>query len=123
MNYFKADVPIYLQLRQEIEEQILDYVLREEDQIKSYRALAAEYRINPITVGNAINQLVAEGILYQKRGIGVFVAPSARKMIIRSRRQSFLEDTLEPALRLARSYEVPLEEIISKSKSIYGEEK
>lgn len=123
MNYFKADVPIYLQLRQEIEEQILEYVLKEEDQIKSYRALAAEYRINPITVGNAINQLVAEGVLYQKRGIGVFVAPDARETIIRSRRQSFLEDTLEPALKLARSYEIPLQEILHMSKSIYGEEK
>ena len=54
MNAFKEDMPIYLQLRQQIEEQILARALKEEDQVKSLRVLATEYRINPITAGNAI---------------------------------------------------------------------
>lgn len=113
-------MPIYLQLRQQIEEQILARVLKEEDQVKSLRILAAEYRINPLTAGKAITTLVDEGILYQKRGIGIFVAPKARELIIKSRKDSFIKDTLEPALRLARSYDIPKEEIIIKTNDIYG---
>ncbi len=120
MNTFKDDLPIYLQLRQQIEEQILARALKEEDQVKSLRVMAAEYRINPLTAGKAITTLVDEGVLYQKRGIGIFVAPQAREMIIKSRRSSFIKDTLEPALRLARSYDIPKEEIITKTNSIYG---
>ncbi|MCD8480956.1 MAG: GntR family transcriptional regulator [Candidatus Cloacimonetes bacterium] len=122
MNAFKDDVPIYLQLRQQIEEQILARALKEEDQVKSLRVLAAEYRINPITAGNAITALVSEGVLYQKRGIGIFVSQGARERIIQSRRGSFIRETLEPNLRLAKSYEIPKEEIIAKTKSIYGED-
>ena len=122
MNAFKEDVPIYLQLRQQIEEQILARALKEEDQVKSLRVLATEYRINPITAGNAITALVSEGILYQKRGIGIFVAPGARETIIRSRKGSFVRESLEPTLRLAKSYDIAREEIIAKTNSIYGEE-
>lgn len=120
MNTFKDDMPIYLQLRQQIEEQILARALKEEEQLKSLRVLAAEYRINPLTAGKAITALVDEGLLYQKRGIGVFVAPKAREMIIKSRKDGFITETLEPALRLAKSYDIPQEEIINKTKSIYG---
>ncbi|HPF09390.1 MAG: GntR family transcriptional regulator [Candidatus Cloacimonetes bacterium] len=122
MNAFKNDVPIYLQLRQQIEEQILARALKEEDQVKSLRVLAAEYRINPITAGNALNTLVNEGVLYQKRGIGIFVSQGAREKIINSRKSSFIVETLEPSIRLAKSYDIPKEEIIAKTNSIYGEE-
>ena len=74
MKAFKDDIPIYLQLRQQIEEQILVRALKEDDRLKSLREMAAEYRINPITAGNAVNALVDEGILYHKRGIGIFVS-------------------------------------------------
>lgn len=121
MNAFKDDIPIYLQLRQQIEEQILARALKEEDQVKSFRVLAAEYRINPITAGNAITALVDEGVLYQKRGIGIFVANGARERIIDRRKGSFIRETLEPSLRLAKSYEIPKEEIMATTNSIYGE--
>lgn len=122
MRVFKEDIPIYLQLRQQIEEQILARALNEEDRLKSLREMAAEYRINPITAGNAVNLLVDEGILYHKRGIGIFVSPGAREMIISNRRSSFIQESLEPSLRLAKSYEIPKEEVINKVKSVYGEE-
>lgn len=120
MKVFKDDMPIYLQLRQQIEEQILVRALKEEEQLKSLRVLAAEYRINPITASNAITALVDEGVLYQKRGIGVFVARQARELIIKRRRDSFISETLEPALRLAKSYDISKEEIITKTHNIYG---
>jgi DNA-binding transcriptional regulator YhcF (GntR family) len=123
MKVFNDDMPIYLQLRKHIEEQILARAVIEEEKLKSFRELAAEYRINPITVGNAINALVDEGILYNKRGIGVFVASGAREKIISSRRSSFVSETLEPSLRLAKSYEIPKREILKTINDIYGEEK
>ncbi|MDD2507399.1 MAG: GntR family transcriptional regulator [Synergistaceae bacterium] len=123
MKAFKDDIPIYLQLRQQIEEQILARALIEEDRLKSLREMAAEYRINPITAGNAVNALVEEGILYHKRGIGIFVSPGARAKIIASRKNSFIQESLEPSLRLAKNYEIPKEEVISKVHSVYGEEK
>lgn len=123
MKVFKDDVPIYLQLRQQIEEQILARALREEESVKSLRVLAREYRINPLTAANAINLLVDEGILYQKRGIGVFVSTGARDQIIKSRRGRFIEDTLVPAMQLAKRLEITEEEVIKKVRVIYGENK
>ncbi|HCX60630.1 MAG: GntR family transcriptional regulator [Candidatus Cloacimonadales bacterium] len=122
MKTFKDDIPIYLQLRQQIEEQILARALNEEDRLKSLREMSAEYRINPITAGNAVNALVDEGILYHRRGIGIFVSPGAREMIIAKRRNSFIKDSLEPSIRLAKSYEIPRDDLINKVKSVYGEE-
>ena len=123
MKVFKDDVPIYLQLRQQIEEQILARALREEESVKSLRVLAQEYKINPLTAANAINLLVDEGILYQKRGIGVFVSTGARDQIIKSRRGRFIEDTLVPAMQLAKRLEITEEEVIKKVRVIYGENK
>jgi len=121
MKAFKDDIPIYLQLRQQIEEQILVRALKEDDRLKSLREMAAEYRINPITAGNAVNALVDEGILYHKRGIGIFVSPGARESIIASRKSNFVQETLVPTIRLAKGYEISREEIISKIKKVYGE--
>lgn len=121
MTIFKDDIPIYLQLRQKIEEQILAETLKEGDKLKSLRLLAAEYRINPITAGNAVNALVDEGVLFQKRGIGVFVSLGARDIIIHNRYDDFIRDTLTPALKLAKSYEMPQSELNDLILKIYGE--
>ncbi|MCB5235001.1 MAG: GntR family transcriptional regulator [Candidatus Cloacimonetes bacterium] len=121
MSIFKDDIPIYLQLRQQIEEQILAETLKEGDKLKSLRLLAAEYRINPITAGNAVNALVDEGVLFQKRGIGVFVSLGARDIIIHNRYDDFIRDTLTPALKLAKSYEMPQSELNDLILKIYGE--
>lgn len=121
MTIFKDDIPIYLQLRQKIEEQILDGALKEGDKLQSLRLMSAQYRINPITAGNAVNALVDEGILFQKRGIGVFISEGARELIIKNRYKNFKKDTLEPALRLAKSYEMPQIELMNLIISIYGE--
>lgn len=121
MSIFKDDIPIYLQLRQQIEEQILAETLKEGDKLKSLRLLAAEYRINPITAGNAVNALVDEGVLFQKRGIGVFVSLGARDIIIHNRYDDFIRDSLTPALKLAKSYEMPQSELNDLILKIYGE--
>ena len=66
---------IYLQIAQMLEDDILRGVYREEEQVPSTNELAREYNINPATAAKGINLLVAEGVLYKRRGIGMFVAP------------------------------------------------
>ncbi len=121
MKIFREDTPIYIQLREQIEELILERRLQEEDAVPSLRAMAKDYSINPLTVSNAINALVDEGVLYRKRGIGVFVSPNARKHIIQTRRESFMEKTLLPDLHRAQQLEISKKTILERLNAIYGE--
>ena len=120
MKIFNDDTPIYLQLRRHIEEQILDRALKEEDSIPSLRNMARDYSLNPITVANALSALVEEGILYKKRGLGFYVAQTARRMIIESRRQTFDTEVLTPALQKARQLEFTQDELNQRIQNIYG---
>ncbi|PKN78957.1 MAG: GntR family transcriptional regulator [Candidatus Cloacimonetes bacterium HGW-Cloacimonetes-1] len=122
MKIFNDDSPIYLQLRRHIEELILNRILSEEDAIPSLRTMAKDYKLNPLTVSNAVGALVEEGILYKKRGIGIFVSPDSRNHIIAKRSESFITDTLEPALRSARQLEIPKLIITQRLNALYGEE-
>lgn len=120
MKMFNDETPIYLQLRKHIEELILDCVLKEEDGIPSLRVMARDYSINPITVANALSALVEEGILYKKRGLGMYVSPDARRRIIESRRHSFETEVLTPTLQKAKQLEFSADELHNKIKQIYG---
>ncbi len=120
MRIFKDDSPIYLQLRRHIEELILDRQLSEEEAIPSIRIMARDYQLNPITVGNALSSLVEAGILYKKRGVGIFVSPGARERIIELLSRDFVTQSLEPALTKARQLELPKQQIIELIESIYG---
>ncbi len=121
MRIFTDDSPIYLQLRQHIEELILDRTLTEDEAIPSLRTMARDYNLNPITIGNALSSLVEEGILHKRRGVGFFVSPDARKLIISMRGKDFLTEKLEPVLKNARQLELPKEQIIQLTERIYGE--
>lgn len=120
MKIFNAEAPIYLQLRQHIEELILDKALQEEEAIPSIRVMSRDYKLNPITVGNALSSLVDEGILYKKRGVGMYVSPNARQLIIATRGKDFVKEKLEPVLVNARQLEVPKEELYRIIDDIYG---
>jgi GntR family transcriptional regulator len=84
--------PIYRQLRERVVVMILDGVLREGDPLPSVRTVAAEYRINPITVLKAYQQLVDEQLVEMKRGRGMFINAGARELLLRGERQKFLEE-------------------------------
>lgn len=92
------DRSIYLQIAEQLQDQILQETLQEEEQAPSTNQLAALYRINPATAGKGINVLVDEGILYKKRGLGMFVAPGAREKIRQKRRRSFGDAFVRPLL-------------------------
>lgn len=120
MKIFNDEAPIYLQLRQHIEELILEGTLQEDAAIPSIRNMARDYSLNPITVGNALGSLVDEGILYKKRGVGMFVSPDARRLIIGTRGQDFIDHKLEPVINHARQLEIPKEKITQITEKIYG---
>ena len=84
--------PIYRQLRDRVVAMILDGVLKEGDPLPSVRTVAAEYRVNPLTVLKGYQQLVDDGLVETRRGLGMFVNPGARDLLLQGERQKFLAD-------------------------------
>ncbi|WP_068677304.1 GntR family transcriptional regulator [Oceanobacillus sp. Castelsardo] len=115
---FNQDKPIYLQVREQIEDQILNNQLKEGEQAPSTNQLVNFYKINHVTVSKGVNQLVDEGILYKKRGIGMFVAEGAREMLIQKRKESFMEDYVVKLVREADKLEITESEIIQFIKNV-----
>ena len=83
---------IYIQIKEMIEDDILRDVLLEEERVPSTNELARLYAINPATAAKGVNLLVDEGILYKKRGIGMFVATGAKAQIQGKRREQFYDN-------------------------------
>jgi GntR family transcriptional regulator len=84
--------PIYRQLRDRVVAMILDGVLKEGDALPSVRNVAAEYRVNPLTVLKGYQQLVDEGLVETRRGLGMFINAGARDLLLQSERQKFLAE-------------------------------
>ena len=84
--------PIYRQLRDRVVAMILDGVLKEGDPLPSVRTVAAEYRVNPLTVLKGYQQLVDEGLVESKRGLGMFINAGARNLLLQGERQKFLDE-------------------------------
>ena len=84
--------PIYRQLRDRVVAMILDGELREGDPLPSVRTVSAEYRLNPLTVLKAYQQLVDEGLVESRRGLGMFVRDGAAKVLLAAERERFLDD-------------------------------
>jgi GntR family transcriptional regulator len=82
--------PIYRQIRDRVVAMILEGVLKEGDPLPSVRNVAADYRVNPLTVLKGYQQLVDEQLVETKRGLGMFVVPGARKLLLEAERQRFL---------------------------------
>ena len=84
--------PIYRQLRDRVVAMILDEVLKEGDALPSVRNVAAEYRVNPLTVLKGYQQLVEEELVEKRRGLGLFVREGARKLLLAGERERFLNE-------------------------------
>src|ERR1700758_4203302 len=82
--------PIYRQIRDKVVAMILDGVLKEGDPLPSVRHVAAEYRVNPLTVLKGYQQLVDEGLVEARRGLGMFINAGARSLLLEGERQKFL---------------------------------
>jgi DNA-binding transcriptional regulator YhcF (GntR family) len=84
--------PIYRQLRDRVVAMILDGVLKEGDPLPSVRTVAAEYRVNPLTVLKGYQQLVDEGLVETRRGRGMFINEGARGLLLAGEREKFLAE-------------------------------
>lgn len=94
---------LFLQIAESVEDSIIDGALAEEAQAPSTNELAAFYRINPATAAKGIAMLTDKGVLYKRRGIGMFVSPGARALLLAERRAGFVERFLDPLLAEART--------------------
>ena len=103
---------IYLQIKEMIERDILRDILLEEERVPSTNELAKLYAINPATAAKGVNLLVDEGILYKKRGIGMFVATGAKEAIRKKRREHFFENYVKGMLTEAANLGISKEELI-----------
>ncbi|GAA1582169.1 GntR family transcriptional regulator [Kribbella hippodromi] len=112
--------PIYLQIADQIKNDILTGALAEDEQVMSTNQYAAFYRINPATAAKGFGQLVDEGVLYKKRGIGMFVTPNARDLLRTGRKESFFADVVDPMIREAKAIGIPLTDIVRHLAS-YGD--
>ncbi|WP_373894831.1 GntR family transcriptional regulator [Virgibacillus sp. CBA3643] len=122
-NLFKEDKPIYTQVREQIEDQIINRQLESGAQAPSTNQIVNFYKINHATVSKGINQLVEEEILYKKRGLGMFVAEGAREKLLNKRRELFIEDHIVTLVQEADKLEITTEEILKFIKKVKGSEK
>ena len=113
---------IYLQISEMIENDIIRDILLEEERVPSTNELAKLYAINPATAAKGVNLLVDEGILYKKRGIGMFVASGAKQVIVRKRKERFFDDYIRSLLTEAASLGITKEELIDMIATGKGEE-
>ena len=104
---------IYIQIKEMIEDDILRDVLLEEERVPSTNELARLYAINPATAAKGVNLLVDEGILYKKRGIGMFVATGAKAQIQGKRREQFYDNYLKILMAEAMSLGITKKELVA----------
>jgi DNA-binding transcriptional regulator YhcF (GntR family) len=113
---FNNEKSIYLQIAESIEDDIIRGSIEEESQIPSTNQMAVLYKINPATAGKGINILVERGIVYKRRGIGMFVADGAAKKIRETRKTSFYEKYVASLLDEAKNLGINTEELIEMIK-------
>jgi GntR family transcriptional regulator len=104
--------PIYRQLRDRVVASILDGVLSEGDPLPSVRNVAAEYRLNPITVLKGYQQLVDEQLVETKRGRGMFIRPGARRLLLQGEREKFLAEEWPRVVETIRRLGLTPEELL-----------
>lgn len=122
---FDDNQPIYQQIAEMIEDDILIGVYKEEDQITSTTEFSKILQINPATANKGINLLIDEGILYKKRGLGTFVVPGAREMVLTKRRNAFYKDYILQLLEEAQKIQLKpgdVIEMIKKEQEVNGHE-
>lgn len=104
--------PIFQQIAEQIENDIISGALPEETQVPSTNEFAAFLRINPATAGKGVGLLVDAGILYKKRGIGMFVAAGAQARLVSERREHFRDQYVAPLIAEARKLGIDSDQLI-----------
>jgi DNA-binding transcriptional regulator YhcF (GntR family) len=114
--------PIYRQIADQVKADVVSGTLGGDEQVMSTNQYAAYYRINPATVAKAFQQLVDEQVLYKKRGIGMFVTPTARDALRARRRERFFSDVVDPMVAEAKAVGIPIDEVVARIQQLEGRE-
>lgn len=109
---FNANKSIYLQICDAICEQILSGTLRPDERIPSVREYGADIGVNPNTVMRSYEKLTGEGVIYNRRGIGYFISPGAREIVLEAQRKEFLENELPAILKRMELLGISAEEVL-----------
>jgi GntR family transcriptional regulator len=117
---FDNNKPIFLQIKEQIEDQIVKGQLIEQDQIPSTTQLVNFYKINHLTIAKGINLLVDSGVIYKKRGIGMFVAEGAKEKLLEQRREMFVDQYMLPMLQEAEKLGITDVELFKILKVVKG---
>ena len=112
MATWNDDQPIYRQLRDRVIAMILEHALAEGDPLPSARTVSAEYRINHLTVLKAYQELAEEGLVENRRGVGLFVNPGARERLLRMERRRFLDEEWPRIRATIQRLELDAEELL-----------
>ncbi|WP_340008308.1 GntR family transcriptional regulator [Paenibacillus sp. FSL K6-0276] len=110
-NLMDDNRPIFMQIAERIENDIIEETLLEETQVPSTNQFAVFYQINPATAAKGVNLLVDQGILYKKRGIGMFVASGARAVLMEKRKEQFYEQYVVTMIREAEKLGITLDQL------------
>ena len=108
---FQDDRPIFLQLAEQLEEGILSGAYPEETQVPSITEYSVTYKINPATALKGINILVDAGLIYKKRGLGMFVASGAKETLVSQRKEQFYNNFIEKLVREAKNLDLSAQEL------------
>ena len=119
MENLAESLPIYVRIIQGVKDAILSKDLKEEQQLPSTTYLSSKYKINIATVNKAINALVDEGLVYKKRGIGMFVKKGAVEKLVAERRQTFKENYIVATLKEAKRLNYTTDELQQVVKEAY----
>ncbi len=112
---------IYIQISEMIERDILRDIILEEEKVPSTNEIAKLYAINPATAAKGVNILVDRGVLYKKRGIGMFVAKGAKEMIKEKRKEDFYDNYVKKLLLEASNIGITKEELVRMIEGSQGE--
>ena len=119
---FEDERPIFLQIAEGIEDGILVGAYPEEEQVPSTTEISVTYKINPATALRGINRLVEEGILYKRRGLGMFVAKGATEKVKEKRKAAFSVQYVKPLTKEARRLSLTMGETVALVERSFGDE-
>ena len=117
-----SNIPIYLQISQFIENEIISNRLVTDDKVPSMNEFSKSMNVNTATAGKGLNELVAQGILYKKRGLGMFVTEEAKTIIVNQRKDDFTKNLLPDFLNEAKQLKITKDELLEMIRSDYNVE-
>lgn len=118
---FHDKKPIFIQIKEKIEDQIVKEELKEHDQIPSTTQMVQFYKANHITISKGVNLLVDEGIIYKKRGVGMFVQEGAKEKLLQNRRNAFADEYVLPMIKESEKLGLTDQDIFEMIKRLKGE--